>query len=144
MDTSELPRQGANLSANRVDFSSSVTPASLPVSTLRLPSCLGAGVKVSTKQHEQTSTRLPVVRVRRKRGGKRREQKSVKRFVEKKNGSKRSGLGRGQHQQLRSRSANIEKCSGRSAQHRKSGHCLLCVNTKKSLSFAKRLRQKRE
>ena len=36
MDTSELPRQGANLSANRVDFSSSVTPAPPPVPTLRL------------------------------------------------------------------------------------------------------------
>ena len=35
-DTSELPRQGANLSANRVDFSSSVTPASPPGPTLRL------------------------------------------------------------------------------------------------------------
>ena len=33
MDTSELPRQGANLSANRVDFSSPVTPASPPVPT---------------------------------------------------------------------------------------------------------------
>ena len=36
MTTSELPRQGANLSANRVDFSSSATPASPPVPTLRL------------------------------------------------------------------------------------------------------------
>ena len=36
IDTSELPRQGANLSANRVNFSSSVTPASPPVPTLRL------------------------------------------------------------------------------------------------------------
>ena len=36
MDTSELPRQGVNLSANHVDFSSSVTPASPPVPTLRL------------------------------------------------------------------------------------------------------------
>ena len=31
---------------------------------------------MSKKQHEQTSTCLPVLRVRRKRGGKRREQKS--------------------------------------------------------------------
>ena len=46
-----------------------------------LATCLGAGVKVSKKQHEQTSTRLPVVRVRRKRGGKRREQKSGSRAV---------------------------------------------------------------
>ena len=36
MDTSELPRQGANLSADHVDSSSSVTPASPPVPTLRL------------------------------------------------------------------------------------------------------------
>ena len=55
-------------------------------------------MKVSKKQHEQTSTRLPVVMtvvmVRRKRGGKGREQKR-REFVEKKNGSNRSGLGRG-------------------------------------------------
>ena len=36
MATSELPRQGANLSANRVDSSSSATPASPPVPILRL------------------------------------------------------------------------------------------------------------
>ena len=117
---------------------------------LHLPSPLfgyvpRSGVKVSKKQHEQTSTRLLVVRVRRKKGGKRRDQNSlagVQRFVEKKNGTNRSGLGGGQHQQLRSRSANLKKCSGRSAQHRKSGHCLLCV--KKSSSFTKRLRQEWE
>ena len=61
-------------------------------------------MKVSKKQHEQTSTRLPVVRVRRRRGGKRREQKSGPGDLLRKNGSNRSGLGRGQHQQLRSRS----------------------------------------
>ena len=36
---------------------------------------LGAGVKVSKKQHEQTSTRLSVARVRKEKGRKRREQK---------------------------------------------------------------------
>ena len=36
---------------------------------------LGAGVKVSKKQHEQTSTRLSVAMVRREKGRKRREQK---------------------------------------------------------------------
>ena len=36
MDTSKLPRQGASLSANRVDFSSSVTPASPELKSTRL------------------------------------------------------------------------------------------------------------
>ena len=49
MDTSELPCQGANLSANRVDFSSSVTPAAPPVPTLRLrASEWGESVKETT------------------------------------------------------------------------------------------------
>ena len=74
MATSELPRQGANLSANRVDSSSSATPASPPVPRSSAAN-LEAGVKVSKKQHEQTSTRLSVARVRREKGRKRREQK---------------------------------------------------------------------
>ena len=123
MDTSELPRQGANLSANRVEFSSSVTPASLPVPTLRLRA-LERGWKC-----QRNNMNKPAHVSRwwgwggRGEGREESRRAGVKRFVEKKNGSNRSGLGRGQHQQLRSRSANIEKCSGRSAQHRKSGHC---------------------
>ena len=94
-----------------------------------VPRSGGENVKETTSP---TSTRLPVVRVRRKRGGKRREEKGgVQRFVEKINGSNRSGLGRGQHQQLRSRSANIEKCSRRSAQQRKSSHLFVVCQFKK-------------
>ena len=67
MATSELPHQCADLSAKRVVFSLLVSPASA--------ACVEVGV-VLTKQHEQTVTRLLVVRVRRMREGKRREQKS--------------------------------------------------------------------
>ena len=56
MDTSELQRQVANLSANRVDFSSSVTPASPPVPTLRQrASERGESVKETTWTNQHTS-----------------------------------------------------------------------------------------
>ena len=54
METSEPPRQGANLSTNRVDFSSSVTISSPPVPTLPLrASERGESVKetIWTNQH---------------------------------------------------------------------------------------------
>ena len=56
MATSELPRQGANLSANRVDFSSSATPASPPVPILRLQTSeRGESVKETTWTNQHTS-----------------------------------------------------------------------------------------
>ena len=105
----------------------------------------GESVKETTWTNQHTSPGCAFFEGKEEEGSPGREEKRAEEraggFVEKKNGSNRSGLGRGHHQQLRRRSANIKKCSGRSAQHRKSSHCLLCVNTRKTSSLAKRLRQ---
>ena len=56
MATSELPRQGANVSANRIDFTAARQAHLLHLQSPLFRACLGLGMKVSKKQHEQTST----------------------------------------------------------------------------------------
>ena len=58
MATSELPRQGANLSANRVDFSSSATPASTCFTSSPHSSAVNLGgesVKETTWTNQHTA-----------------------------------------------------------------------------------------